>query len=161
MAGETLGTRGTGPLGPQKCRGPGQLGTWGPGRDLRHPACWKMGAFRGIATGGGGGEGGYSYPPFFKSGGDVPTRFENEVAQIRCLFWFLGYLGVGGHTANDSSPLKKPWWRPGRFLTFALVWGSFRPPPPSPVFFENNSKTKGSSVTKLGIPFHWSILHLL
>ena len=40
--------------------------------------------------------------------------------------------------------------------------GHFAPPPPPPLwFFEDNSKTKGSSVTKLGIPFHWSILHLL
>ena len=37
--------------------------------------------------------------------------------------------------------------------------GSFCPPPLW--FFEDNSKTKRSSVTKLGIPFHWSILHLL
>ena len=33
--------------------------------------------------------------------------------------------------------------------------------PPPLWFFEDNSKTKRSSVTKLGIPFHWSILHLL
>ena len=38
-------------------------------------------------------------------------------------------------------------------LTFALVGGgSFWPPPLW--FFEDNSKTKRSSVTKLGIPFH-------
>ena len=39
--------------------------------------------------------------------------------------------------------------------------GVILPPPPPLWFFEDNSKTKGSSVTKLGIPFHWSILHLL
>ena len=38
---------------------------------------------RGVATEEG--EGGYSDPPLLKSGGDVPTRFENEVAQVRCL----------------------------------------------------------------------------
>ena len=48
-----------------------------------------------------------------------------------------------------------------RQLTFALVGGVILPPPPPLWFFEDNSKTKGSSVTKLGIPFHWSILHLL
>ena len=27
-----------------------------------------------------------------KIGGDVPSRFENQMAQIRCLFWFIGYF---------------------------------------------------------------------
>ena len=44
-------------------------------------------------------------------------------------------------------------------LAFALVGGGVILPPLW--FFEDNSKTKGTSVTKLGIPFHWSILHLL
>ena len=39
-------------------------------------------------------------------------------------------------------------------LTFALVGGGVILPPPPLWFFEDNSKTKGSSVTKLGIPFH-------
>ena len=43
------------------------------------------------------------------------------------------------------------------YLTFALMGGHFAPL----WFFDDNSKTKGSSVTKLGIPFHLSILHLL
>ena len=39
-----------------------------------------------------------------------PTRFENEVAQIRCLSDFKGILGEVGHTFDDSStPLKNPW----------------------------------------------------
>ena len=37
-------------------------------------------------------------------------------------------------------------------ITFALVEGVILPPPLW--FFEDNSKTKRSSVTKLGIPFH-------
>ena len=43
-------------------------------------------------------------PTTFELLGDVPTRFENEVAQIRCLFLFLEYFCTGGHTADDSSP---------------------------------------------------------
>ena len=39
------------------------------------------------------------------------------------------------------------------WLTFALVGGGGHFGPPL-WFFEDNSKTKGSSVTKLGIPFH-------
>ena len=39
-------------------------------------------------------------------------------------------------------------------LTFALVGGGHFGPPPPLWFFEDNSKTKRSSVTKLGIPFH-------
>ena len=55
-------------------------------------------------------------------------------------------------------PFKVILYMVRRALTFALVGGSFWPPL---WFFEDNSKTKGSSVTKLGIPFYWSILHLL
>ena len=43
-------------------------------------------------------------------------------------------------------------------LTFALV-GAILPRPLW--FFDDNSKTKGSSITKFSIPFQWSILHLL
>ena len=34
-------------------------------------------------------------------------RFENKMAQIRCLFRFLGYFGVGWPPADDSSPHSK------------------------------------------------------
>ena len=39
-------------------------------------------------------------------------------------------------------------------------WGSFCPPPPL-WFFDDKSKRERSRATKLGIAFHWSILHLL
>ena len=38
-------------------------------------------------------DGGDASPPMKKLGGDVLSIFENEVAQIRCLFRFLGYFG--------------------------------------------------------------------
>ena len=44
---------------------------------------------------GGGGDGGDVSPPVTNLGGDVPSRFENKVAQIQRLFRFLGYFGVG------------------------------------------------------------------
>ena len=42
---------------------------------------------------GGGGDGGDAPPPVTNLGRDVPSRFDDEVAQIRCLFRFLGYFG--------------------------------------------------------------------
>ena len=42
---------------------------------------------------GGGGDWGDASPAVKKLGGDVPSRSENEVAEIRCLFRFLGYFG--------------------------------------------------------------------
>ena len=44
------------------------------------------------------------------------------------------------------------WMVPGQGLSFALVRGGHFAPPLW--FFVDSSKTKGSSVTKLGIPFH-------
>ena len=46
----------------------------------------------GVESGGGGG-GGDASPPVKNLGGDVPSRFEDEVAQIRYLFRFSGYFG--------------------------------------------------------------------
>ena len=60
---------------------------------------------------GGGREG--TRPPATNLGGDVPSRFENEVTKIRCLFVLLGYFG--GRLATLPTirpPLKNPWRRP-------------------------------------------------
>ena len=43
----------------------------------------------GVESGGGGAEG--THPPVTNLGGDA--RFENEMAQIRSIFLFLGYFG--------------------------------------------------------------------
>ena len=55
----------------------------GPGASLQMTTDLRdMFLTMGVATGGrGGGGGGYSNLPLLKSGGDVPTRFENEVAK--------------------------------------------------------------------------------
>ena len=56
-----------------------------------------------VESGGGGGEGRRGrVPPVTNLGGDVSSRFENEVAQIRCLFRFLGYFG--GRSAATVHP---------------------------------------------------------
>ena len=44
---------------------------------------------RDVAPGGGGA---VLVPTTYEVRGNVPTRFESEVAQIRCLFRFLGYF---------------------------------------------------------------------
>ena len=53
--------------------------------------------------------------PAVKTLGDVPPRFENEVAQIRRLFRFVGYFGVGWPHCRRFvelvRPLRNPWRR--------------------------------------------------
>ena len=50
------------------------------------------------------GDGGDASPPVKNLGGDVPSRFENEVAQIRRLIRFLGYFGGRLATRRRSVP---------------------------------------------------------
>ena len=65
----------------------------------------KVGNMGAESGGGGGGDGGDASPPVKNLGGDVPSRFDNETAQIRCLFRFSGRFGIGWPPADDSSPL--------------------------------------------------------
>ena len=63
----------------------------------------------GVESGGNGGR----IPRSEKLGGDATPRFENEVAQIRCLFRFVGYFG--GRLATlpmICPPLKNSWRSP-------------------------------------------------
>ena len=46
-------------------------------------------------------------PPVTHSGGDVPSRFENEVAQIRCRSRFLGHFGGRLATCRRFVPHSK------------------------------------------------------
>ena len=87
---------------------------------LCHEIC---GMCRGVATVGRGG-GGLLVPTTFETRVDVTTRFENEVAQIWCLFRFLWYFGGWWpHCRRFVPQLKNPWRRPwecGRCFSIIL-----------------------------------------
>ena len=68
-----------------------------------------------------------------KAGGRVPSSekfgrrrspiFENELAQIRCLFRFLGYfVVVWSHCRIFVPPVKNPWRRPWVLVTLVIGW---------------------------------------
>ena len=54
----------------------------------RAPGQAAVDAVMGVKSGGG-----EASPPVTNLGGNAPSRFENEVAQIRCIFRFLRYFG--------------------------------------------------------------------
>ena len=67
-------------------------------RGLKHRSGYSRYSFpvpescMGVGSGGGGG-GEDASLAVERLGGDVPSRFQKEVAQSRCLFLFLGYFG--------------------------------------------------------------------
>ena len=96
-----------------------------------------------------------------------PKWFLNDFSRAfeRCLSFFsmaTRSRDHGGGAFKRPPPPSRRWkiQRPSRARVNLLPAGGHFAPQPL-WFFDDNSKTKGSSVTKFCIPFHWSILHLL
>ena len=65
---------------------------------------WLIGVESGLTLG--------TRPSQWKLRRGTSSKFENEAAQIRCLFQFFRVFGGQvGHTADDSPPLISPWRR--------------------------------------------------